>query len=210
MANAVIAGNVVMLTVTSSHGALTLDMSLQRHHYRYCGSGTATQLNSLMYATVDDAKVVAEAVEVGVQIEALLKKSGTKVAVLFGKNLRVSSGRIYLVDNSTLNPQGFPNHFFVTQGPDVWGAMSANQYVAASAIRRVDEAIAARRAFGDTVNYLDAKVLQAKWAEPGGQNPVVTSYLAAHTALLPVPDADTALGRVSGQPVIVARARARF
>lgn len=211
MSSAVITANVVHLTVAVGKGNLILDMSLQRHAYNYCGSGAALAVNSLLYYSVDDATIIAEAQEVGDQLETLIAKPKFKWDSLFGKDLKVASGRVYLVDNSALNPNGSPNHFFIKSGPSVWNAMSQDEFAAASAIRRTDQAIAARAARGDKTNYRDAKTLNALRNSPGGaNNPVIVCYVAAHTALGQVPNADPMLVKVSGEPEIVARARALF
>ncbi|NOK32783.1 hypothetical protein D7W79_18605 [Corallococcus exercitus] len=184
-------------------------MSLQRHHYRYCGSAAAAALNSLLHAAVTDATVTAEALEVGDQIEKLLKAKGATYKVLFGKNLTTKSGRVYVVDNSALNPNGSPNHFFVTSGPSVSDRMSMDAFVSASALRRVEEAIADRRARGDKLNYLDAKALIELRGSTGGQtNPVILAYIAARTALMASgPKWDTKLGEVSGRADLVTLTR---
>jgi hypothetical protein len=211
MSTAIITGNVVHLTVTAGNINLVLDMSLQRHHYNHCGSGAAVAVNSLFYYSVADETVLEEAVEVGDMIETLIAKPKFRWDSLFGKDLKVASGRVYLIDNSALNPNGTPNHFFIKSGDSVWSAMSQDEFVAASAIRRTDQAIAARKARGDKINYRDAKALNALRNSPGGaNNQVIVAYVAAHTAMGQVPNADQMLVAVSGQPDIVARARALF
>ena len=203
---AVINGNVVSVAVNG----LTIGMSLQRHHYRYCGAGTAAALNSLIYASVGDDDVLADVNEVGRQIQALLAKKGRKPASLFGEKLTTMSKRVYLVDNSGLDPKGWPNHFFVTSGTSVWGGMSDAAAYSASAIRRVEESIAARKGRGDKLDYRDAKTLFQLQKSAGISNPVIAAYVAAHTALGQVPDADAQLTAVSGEPEIVARARSQY
>jgi hypothetical protein len=211
MATATIANNVVNLTVNIPGGTLTLDMSLQRHHYRYCAGGAGAPKNSLMYATVADAAVITDCTEVGQQIEAILNKTNAKPQDLFGKNLTVKSGRIFLVDNSALNPKGYPNHFFVIGGASVWSDMSMAEYVAAAALRRVELAIQQRKDRGDKTNYYDAKTLNDLFNQPGGQtNPVIAAYVAANTALLAVPTVDAKMVQLSNNAPLVARARARF
>lgn len=210
MSDAVITNNVVNLTIAVGRGNLVLGMSLQRHHYNECGSGAAVAVNSLFYYSVDDATIIAESEEVGDKLETLIAKPRFRWDSLFGKDLKVASGRVYLIDNSALNPNGAPNHFFIKSGDSVWSAMSQNEFAAASAIRRVDQAIAARQARGDKLNYKDAKALNKLRASAGIANPVIQAYVAANTAMLPVPNADQNLIAVSGQPDIVARARALF
>ena len=211
MSTAIITNNVVHLTVAVGKANLILAMSLQRHHYNYCGSGAALVVNSLLYSSIDSDRVIAEAKEVGDQIEALVAKPKFKWDSLFGKDIKVKSGRVYLIDNSALNPNGSPNHFFIKSGDAVWSAMSQDEFVAASAIRRVHQAINVRKARGDKTNYRDAKTLNALRNSPGGAgNPVITGYVAAHVALAQVPDADAMLAKVSGEAEIVARARALF
>ena len=143
MPKAVIVNNVVQLTVETLKAQLKLDMSLQRHHYRYCGAGAALVMNSLLYYSVTDSTVINDVIDVGDSMERLLGKN-FRPQVLFGVQFKCHSGRVYLVDNTALNPKGFPNHFFPTSGPSLWAKMSQNEYVAASAIQRVEEAINAR------------------------------------------------------------------
>jgi hypothetical protein len=208
MATAALNGVVVTVTVQVQKVSLTIDMSLQRHHYRFCGSGVAAVLNSLFFASVTDETVVAEGVEVGQQIENMLR-AGAKYSALFGKQLTTKSGRTYLVDNSALDAKGWPNHFFVTGGTSVWGNMSMQQFVAASAIRRVEAAIDAKRALGDKTNYLDAKSLHSIRASAGIQNPVIAAFAAASTALTALPRADDQkMEAVSGRADLVALTRA--
>lgn len=124
MPTAIINGNVINLTLSPDKGGpLNLDMSLQRHHYRYCANAGALVLNSLLYADVTDQTVIAEAIEVGTQMERLLN-GNHRAQVLFGVQFKCKSGRAYLVDNTALNPNGFPNHFFPTAGPSLWAAMN--------------------------------------------------------------------------------------
>ncbi|MFJ5547921.1 hypothetical protein [Streptomyces sp. NPDC093225] len=208
MATASITGNVVTL---NAQGAtpLTLGMSLQRHSYRHCATATvAAEVNSLLHAGIDDATVIAEAVEVGVQVEKLLAKADGSWKALFGKTLTVGSGRTYLVDNSALNPNGSPNHFFVTGGDGVWAKVSQADYVAARDVRRVEEAIDARRGRGDTYDYLNPKKLNEKRGEPGGQgNPVVAAVQAARVSIAAASADDTALIAASGRKDLVALIR---
>lgn len=205
MPTASIQGNVVSLVMTPKRGSLRIDMSLQRHHYRYCGSGAALRLNSLLYANVTDINVITDATEVGTCIEQLLN-SDHRAQVLFGKELRCTSGRIYLVDNSALNPKGFPNHFFPVKGSLLWAKMTQNKYVAASAIRRVELEIN-KKLVGERGNYVDGKSFYLIRNRQGLANPVIAAYAAAHTALGPVPNADDNLARVSGRKDIVSLAR---
>lgn len=206
MPSAQINGNVVNLTVSASWGPLQLSMSLQRHHYRYCAAGAGAPINSLMYASVADTVVTSEALEVGTQIEAMLKNAKS-YEVLFGKTLTVTSKRTYIVDNNGLAPKQPPNHFFVTGGGSVWAQMALNEYTAASSIRRVEEAIAAKQAKGDKNNYRDLKTVIQVRNSGGRDNPVIAAYAAAHVQLNAVPNADKNLTAVSSQPAIVSVAR---
>ncbi|MGW6413210.1 hypothetical protein ACWF95_39780 [Streptomyces vinaceus] len=208
--SSIVNGNVLCVKVEGAY-PLTIDMSLQRHHYRYCGSATvAGELNSLLHADVDDDMVRAEGVEVGDQLEALLKKSGGKWAPLFGKTLTVTSKRTYLVDNSALNPSGAPNHFFVTGGDSVWAGMSQGDFITARDVRRIEEVLAERRARKDKTAYLDPKEFRAKAAEPGARtgNPVVAAVLAARANIGQASADDTDLSAASGRDDIVAIIRA--
>jgi hypothetical protein len=54
--------------------------------------------------------------------------------------------RTYMVDNTGLMPNAFPDHFFVTGGPGIWAAMTQNEYIAARSLRLVEEAINAQPA----------------------------------------------------------------
>ncbi|MFJ2401246.1 hypothetical protein ACIOUE_08060 [Streptomyces xanthochromogenes] len=204
MATASITGAVVAVNVEGAT-PLRLDMSLQRHSYRHCATSTvAGEINSLLYASVDDATVTAEAVEVGEQVETLLAKAKGSWKALFGKTLTVGSGRTYLVDNSGLNPNGSPNHFFVTGGTGVWSKVSQADYVAARDVRRAEEAITARRGRGDTYDYLDSKKLNEKRAEPGGAtNPVVQAVQAARVSIAAASADDAALIAASGRKDLV-------
>jgi hypothetical protein len=121
---------------------------------------------------------------------------------------RCPSDRVYLVDNTALNPNGFPNHFFPTKGPNVWGQMKQAEYVAASAIRRLEEAINAKP-LASIPDFLNGQKLHALQAQPGGSlNPVIVAYIAARTALNPVAHAEAQLRAVSGRSDIIAIARA--
>ncbi|GAA2625005.1 MULTISPECIES: hypothetical protein [Streptomyces] len=203
MATATITGNVVNLSVEGTT-PLQLSMSLQRHSYRHCANSASGALNSLFHSTVDDATFIAEAVEVGELIEGLLLKAGGKWAPLFGKTLTVGSRRTYLVDNSALNPNGSPNHFFVTGGDGVWAKIPQFDYVAARDVRRVEEAITIRHQRQDKYDYLDPKKLAAKQAEPGGRdNPVVVAVVAARVSLGQASSDDKALIAASGRKDIV-------
>ncbi|MER5726873.1 hypothetical protein ABT084_00725 [Streptomyces sp. NPDC002138] len=208
MATASITGAVVVVNVEGDT-PLRLDMSLQRHSYRHCAtSTTAGELNSLLYAAVDNATITAEAVEVGEQIEGLLAKAKGSWKALFGKTLTVGSGRTYLVDNSGLNPNGSPNHFFVTGGANVWAQVSQADYVAARDVRRLEEAIATRRERGDTYDYVNPKKLNEKQREAGGAaNPVVAAVLAARVSLDAAAADDTAFIAVSGRKDLVSLIR---
>ncbi|MFD9572029.1 hypothetical protein ACFWBI_19515 [Streptomyces sp. NPDC059982] len=204
MATASITGNVVNVDIEGAT-PLRLGMSLQRHSYRHCAtSPAAVALNSLYHSTVDDATIIAEAVEVGEQAEALLLKAGGKWAALFGKTLTVGSRRTYLVDNSALNPNGSPNHFFVTGGDGVWAKIPQLDYIAARDVRRVEEAIAARQTRKDKYDYLDPKKFAAKQAESGGgDNPVVLAVVAARVSIALASPDDKALLAASGRKDIV-------
>ncbi|KJY16149.1 MULTISPECIES: hypothetical protein [unclassified Streptomyces] len=203
MAIATITGNVVNLGVEGAT-PLQLTMSLQRHSYRHCANSASGALNSLFHSTVDDVTFVAEAVEVGEMIEELLLKAGGKWASLFGKTLTVGSRRTYLVDNSSLNPNGSPNHFFVTGGDGVWAKIPQFDYVAARDVRRVEEAIATRQERKDKYDYLDPKKFAAKQAESGGRdNPVVVAVVAARVSLGQASSDDKALIAASGRKDIV-------
>lgn len=210
MATSAIVGVEVDAIVTDGKITRTISMSLQRHHYRYCAGAGAAVVNSLLYASVTDPTILAEAVEVGTQIENVLTKGGG-IKALFGKDLTVASGRVYLVDNSALDPSGAPNHFFVKSGVALWDAMTSDEFVAARAIRLVEEAIGRRQARKDGVNYVDPKQLQALRSSPGGAgNEVLDAYFKAHPLLTAVPDADAKLGVVSGRADIVGCARRLF
>lgn len=207
MPTAVINGNVVNLTVNAKSGTLNVDMSLQRHHYRYCSGGVGQALNSLLYYNVTDQNVLDDATDVGKQMERLLNKN-YKAQVLFGVSFQCTSGRAYLVDNTGLNPKAFPNHFFVATGPSVWKGMKLNQYTAAVLIRRVQEAIQNR----SDKDYRDPKVVhKVRYDGHGGQNnPVILAYIAAHTHMVnhdPLRADDDTLKKVSGEPKIVEIAR---
>ncbi|MFG2622625.1 hypothetical protein ACGFXC_33935 [Streptomyces sp. NPDC048507] len=203
MATASITGNVVNVDVEGTT-PLRLGMSLQRHSYRHCANSASGALNSLLHSEVDDATIIAEAVEVGEQIEGLLLKSGGKWASLFGKTLTVGSRRTYLVDNSALNPNGSPNHFFVTGGDGVWAKIPQADYVAARDVRRVEEAITTRQTRKDKYDYLDPKQFAAKQAETGGgDNPVVLAVVAARVSIALASRDDKALIAVSGRKDIV-------
>ena len=204
MPTALIQANVLSLTLTNH---LTLTMSLQRHHYRFCAAADALQLNSLFYASVTDQQLTSEAVEVGTQMDKILGKV-KDVTKLYGKEFQCKSGRAYLVDNSALNPTAGLNHFFVIKGPSVWDKMSQAEYIAACAIRRVEDAINAQSAASRS-NFLDSRKVREKAAEVGGNhNPVVAAYFALRTALLPVPATkDSKLGEVSGRQDIVKTVR---
>ncbi|MFE2170492.1 hypothetical protein ACFXB3_36330 [Streptomyces sp. NPDC059447] len=201
MATATITGNVVNVDVEGTW-PLRLGMSLQRHSYRHCGSSpAAVALNSLFHASVADATILAEAVEVGEFVEGLLRKSSGRWADLFGKDLTVRSGRTYLVDNSALNPNGSPNHFFITGGTGVWARISQADYLAARDLRRVEDELSTRRLRGDTYDYVDPKALHAKSREEGGaDNPVVRAVNAARVSL--------AAGSRDHAPLIAASGRA--
>ena len=139
MPTAMINTNEIYLNV-GTPGVLQLKMSLQRHHYCYCHDADALQINSLLYSSVTEQNAITDVLEVGAQMERLLN-SNHRPHALFGVQFRCLSGRTYLVDNSALNPNGFPNHFFPTSGTSVWGRMTQKEYIAARAIRRVEEAI---------------------------------------------------------------------
>ncbi|MEV6682964.1 hypothetical protein AB0N09_39805 [Streptomyces erythrochromogenes] len=203
MATATITGNVVNLSVEGAT-PLQLSMSLQRHSYRHCANSASGALNSLLHSSVEDATIIAEAAEVGEQVEGLLLKAGGKWASLFGKTLTVGSRRTYLVDNSALNPNGSPNHFFVTGGDGVWAKIPQLDYVAARDVRRVEEAIDTRQQRKDKYDYLDPKKFAAKQSEPGGgDNPVVLAVVAARVSLGQAAGDDTALIATSGRKDIV-------
>ncbi|GAA3020975.1 hypothetical protein GCM10020229_35250 [Kitasatospora albolonga] len=214
MATAAINGNVVTVDIDSTP-PLRLDMSLQRHSYRHCGTAaTAAGVNSLLHASVDDATIVAEALEVGGLLETLLASSKGKWGPLFGRSLTVTSGRTYLVDNSGLVPGAAPNHFFVTGGRAVWAGMTQAEFLAARDVRRVEDELQQRRTAGDTYPYLDAKRFAAKEAEPGpggaagvagrggAVNPVVRAVVAARVSIVGVDS--TRLATLSGRGDIVA------
>src|SRR5882757_9452449 len=104
MATAAIATNVLNLNLTPKGGNLTISMSLQRHHYRFCAAAGAIVKNSLMYSSVTNADAITDAVEIGAKMEALLNKFH-RPAELFGKVLMATtSSRQFLVDNSALDP----------------------------------------------------------------------------------------------------------
>lgn len=205
MPAAVIVANVVQLTVASSQGNLNLTMSLQRHHYEYCGAGGAAPKNSLFFHNVLGPAIIENVLEVGGQIEKLLKKNSPQI--LFGVKFQCKDGRTYLVDNSGLNPNQNPNHFFPVAGASVWENMNQSEYVAASAIRRVEEAINLKAA-SSRKDFLDNHKLQAMKNAAGIANPVIAAYSAARTALNALaPAQDAKLGLVSGRADIVGLAR---
>lgn len=205
MATAVLVTNVVQLTVGMPRGNLVLTMSLQRHHYVYCGAGGAAPKNSLFHHNVPTVDILANVVEIGGQMERLLKKNAPKT--LFGLTFQSKDGRTYLVDNSGLNPNQDPNHFFPIGGTSLWGQMSQNDYVAASAIRRVEEAIDAK-AVPSRSDFLNYQKLDAIRTAVGITHPIVAAYIAARTALLAIPTAqDAKLGLLSGRSDIVNMAR---
>jgi hypothetical protein len=205
MPNATLNNNVINLVVDSKQGDLNLDMSLQRHHYRYCANAGASQANSLLYASVTDQEVLTDATEVGAQMERLLNNDH-RPQVLFGVQFKCKSGRVYLVDNTSLNPRGFPNHFFPTSGTALWAQMSQNSFAAACAIRRVEEAINDRPASSRT-DFLNGKRLHEIQKEAGIANPVIAAYTAARSALQAVPQDDPKLAGLSGRADIVGLAR---
>ncbi|MFJ9559010.1 hypothetical protein ACIRQQ_03085 [Streptomyces fuscichromogenes] len=199
---AAINGPVVSVDIVSEP-PLRLDMSLLRHSFRHCGTGASAEKNSLLYASVDDATIVAEALEVGLQVTKLLGKAKGKWSAVFGETLTVASGRTYLVDNSGLNANGAPNHFFVTGGTGVWANVSQAEFVAARDVRLVEEAIANRRGGGDTYDYLGSGKLYEKSQENGGQgNRVVVAVAAARVSIAAV-SGDANLIAVSGRQDIV-------
>ncbi len=206
MPTAVINGVRVRLNL-QTRLALSLDMSLQRHHYRYCGAGAAQPMNSLLYASVTNEEVITDVLEVGQQMERLLNNDH-RAKKLYGVEFKCKIGRVYLVDNAGLNPNAFPNHFFPTRGPSLWQRMSQNEYVAGrSAVRRVEEAINAKPAKSRT-DFLDGDRLRKIRQEPGGAaNAVVAAYVAARTALNAVAAADPMLAEVSTRNDIVTLAR---
>lgn len=204
MATAVVVTNVVQLTVELPRGNLALTMSLQRHHYEYCGAGGAAPKNSLFHHNVLIVDILANAVEIGEQMEKLLKKNAPKK--LYGVTFQSSNGRTYLVDNSGLNPNQDPNHFFPIGGASLWAEMSKNDYVAASAIRRVEEAINAK-AVPTRSDFLDYQKLKAI-NKAVKTHPIIAAYVGARTALGDIPTSqDAKLGLLSGRSDIVNMAR---
>jgi hypothetical protein len=204
MATAKISDNHVFLTVDVRGRNLQMGMSLQRHKYDYCGSAESAPLNSLIYASVPDGDLVEDAVEVGRQIERVLGKAKVPYTALFGKTFTTESRRVYLVDNKDLKPSGWPDHFFVAGGPAVWAEMSQDEFVAACALRRLEEAIAVRTARGDKRNYRDPDAVFALSRERGGAgNKVVAAYRAAKPLFNKVPHAYAELAAVSGRVDLV-------
>lgn len=145
MSTAAINGhNVVQLTVDLGGVARVLDFSLQRHHYGFIEGAASAPVNSILHHGVEAQSIVREAVEVGDQLEkAYAAQDPVAVAanptILYG-DFTVKSGRAYRVDNSAA--VGWPNHFFVISGSDVWGALTRDDWLAAQVIRRLEVAVA--------------------------------------------------------------------
>jgi hypothetical protein len=140
---AINANNVVQLTVNLDV-ARVLDFSLQRHHYGYIEGAASAPVNSILHHDVDPMVMVGEAVEVGHQLETAYATHGAvavaaNTALLYGDYV-VKSGRTYRVDNSAT--VGWPNHFFVISGNDVWGGLVRDDWLAAQVIRRLQVAVA--------------------------------------------------------------------
>ncbi len=186
-----------VISITAGKDPLT--MSLQRHHYRYCANGAPATVNSLIYAEVTDAQVATDVADLQKTIDAVLQKKGG-VELLYGLRLTAGSKRIFVVDNTALLPKQKANHFYVIDGPLVWAKMSAEQYQAASAIRRIEEAIGAKVNNGDKTNYLDAKTVR----KLDLKNLVRAAYQSGMQFLnkLPASD-DVPLGKVSGRSDII-------
>jgi hypothetical protein len=193
-------GSVLNVALTGLQTALTIDISLQRHHYAFCAGANAEAVNSLFFSTVTVAQVIADCQEVGTQIERLLLKN-FRPQVMFGVTFTTASQRGYLVDNSALDANSFPNHFYVVSGPGVWGQMTQAEFVAARDVRRVEEAIAAR---SDKDKFLDPKQFLAFRQTPGAAaNPVVQAYAAAAISVRAAANSIDHLVAVSGQPKIM-------
>ncbi|MEU3671920.1 hypothetical protein [Streptomyces virginiae] len=118
-------------------------------------------------------------------------------------NVHRFPARWTLVDNSALNPNGSPNHFFVTGGDGVWAKIPQFDYVAARDVRRVEEAIATRQERKDKYDYLDPKEFAAKQAESGGRDNPVVAVVAARVSLGQASSDDKALIAASGRKDIV-------
>jgi hypothetical protein len=84
--------------------------------------------------------------------------------------------------------------------------MTQNEYVAARAIRRVEEAINAQPKASRS-KFLCGKQLHAIRRAARNLNPVIVAYTAARIALNAVPSADSKLNLVSGREDIVTLAR---
>lgn len=141
---AINASSVVQLTVDLGGVARVLDFSLQRHHYDFIEGAASAPVNSILHHGVDTQAIVREAVEVGDQLETSYGVlGGVAVAanptILYG-DFTVKSGRAYRVDNSAA--VGWPNHFFVISGADVWGGLTRDDWLAAQVIRRLQVAVA--------------------------------------------------------------------
>lgn len=180
-------GNVVTVTVTHGTTVMALTMSLQRHHFNFCGAANALEMNSLMFSIIPQAAWELDAANVGKAIERHLVAK-KRMDRLFDLRVQAASGREYLVDNPGRVAANPVNHFYPVAGTSLWAQMTQQQYQVARALRRIQEAIEARQAAGEAANrlagyvnlqsLLDKRVslVRDRVAQP---HPVVDAYYQA-------------------------------
>ncbi|MBD2569840.1 hypothetical protein [Anabaena lutea] len=176
--------NVVRVVATNNNKLrVEIEMSLQRHHYLYCHLAEALPINSLMYHSVAKQEVRRDAMEVGNKLEDLFKQGMVAPAHLYEQKVKVTSGRIYKVDNVAQNPRQMVNHFFPISGPQLWQQMRQEEYIVIREIRRVAQEIEKKnyRVQQDYKKWeFVSKELNNNYSG-SGLNPVIASYRAAVT-----------------------------
>jgi hypothetical protein len=164
---------------------LRLAQSLNRHHYLRIGGGSSRSEaeNSIMYKQYSFGDIRQNSIALGEQIQV---SATTKI-------LAEGAVHDYSVGQNAYRVDGI-NHFFILRGPQVWGGVSRQEWIAARNLRAVDRA--------------GIKAGDIYRMNPIGPNPRDTTVNAAVQAFRNIePTSDGSLGEISGRPDLVAAIR---
>ncbi|MCG8462778.1 MAG: hypothetical protein MI919_41360, partial [Holophagales bacterium] len=122
-----------------------LRFSLQRHSYRHLhnyGQDTEQPRNSIYYRSVRNPEIMADSVALGRALQdrmldrfARSRAADIRPSRILPSSYRVPSNRRFLVDNAA-HEREKPDHFFVSTGNRVYGAIGSPSWNAARRLRR--------------------------------------------------------------------------
>lgn len=136
-----------LATSTGVPFTITMEMSLQRHHYLYLDGGDVREKNSVMHYNLSEQDLNQDLKDFGNQVFDVYHANARRLDYLARDYPLTHCGRTYRVDIAP--KRAFKGHFFALRGNKVWPDVEPWEWNLARAFRR------AHRAAGQ---YLDTLV----------------------------------------------------